>query len=156
MEPAILSPATAVRAARSRPPLLGWIAAGALLVGSGILAILHFRQMPPTAHELRATIAAPEGASNIHSIAISPDGRYLAIAAQVNGKRHLWMRTLDALQAQAMPGTDDAGTPSGLPTAAISVFSGRESSRRSPAAADWRNRCATRRLAPADRGTAKT
>lgn len=111
MEPAILSPATAVRAARSRPPLLGWIAAGALLVGSGILAILHFRQMPPTAHELRATIAAPEGASNIHSIAISPDGRYLAIAAQVNGKRHLWMRTLDALQAQAMPGTDDARYP---------------------------------------------
>jgi hypothetical protein len=72
---------------------------------------LYFRQTPPAEHVLRATIAAPEGTTLLDSFAISTDGRSVALAAVVNGKRQLWLRPLDALQAQPMPGTEDAKYP---------------------------------------------
>ena len=59
---------------------------------------------------MRSTIALPEN-STVHSFAISPDGRTLVIAAAVNGKRQLWLRPMDALQAQPMPFTEDATYP---------------------------------------------
>jgi serine/threonine protein kinase/Tol biopolymer transport system component len=89
-----------------------WIwpaAAAVLLVALAALAFLHFRDAPPE-RTLRYSIAAPEN-STVHSFAISPDGRYVTIAAVVNGKRQLWLRALDALQAQPMPGTEDAVYP---------------------------------------------
>jgi eukaryotic-like serine/threonine-protein kinase len=81
-----------------------------LLVIAATLAFIHFREKPPALPVQRYTIAAPEG-STILSFAISPDGRYLAIAAAVNGKQQLWLRPLDALQAQPMPFTEDATYP---------------------------------------------
>jgi eukaryotic-like serine/threonine-protein kinase len=99
--PALKSPAT----------LVAWIAAGVLVLALGILSFVHFSHTPPTEHALRYTIAAPENTSSIHSLAISPDGHYVAIAAEVKGKRQLWLRMLDGLQAQPMPFTDDATYP---------------------------------------------
>jgi len=92
---------------------LGWlwpsIAALAIVIAFA-LAFIHFREKPQPASVLRYTIGAPEGGT-VHSFAISPDGHYLAIAAAVNGKRQLWLRPLDALQAQPMPFTEDATFP---------------------------------------------
>ena len=89
---------------------LAWgVAALAIVYALGV-SFLHFRETPPPEQTLRYTIAAPEG-SNVHSFAISPDGRYLVIAAAVNGKRQLWLRAMDALQAQPMPFTEDATYP---------------------------------------------
>jgi serine/threonine protein kinase len=99
---------------RSRPwtfGIGGWILAGGLFLALGILSFIHFREAPPLKTVLRYTISAPENTSNLHSFAISPDGRYLAMATEVNGKRQLWLRALDALQAHPMPGTDDATYP---------------------------------------------
>ena len=87
------------------------IAAVVLLIALGIVSFIHFREAPPQKAVQRFTIAAPDNTTNLHSFAISPDGRYLAIAAEVNGKRQLWLRPLDALQAQPMPGTDGAVYP---------------------------------------------
>src|SRR6266853_1606344 len=90
---------------------LPWIAAAVLAVIAIALAVVHFREAPPAEHTLRYAIAAPEG-STVHSFAISPDGRYITIAAgPVQGKRQLWLRALDTLQAQALPGTEDAAYP---------------------------------------------
>jgi serine/threonine protein kinase len=101
----VTSPATRSPA----PPVpLGWIAAAAIAL---VAAFLYFRQAPQAEHVLRSTIAAPANTTNIHSFAISPNGRYLAIAAEANGKRQLWLRALDALRAQPMPGTDEATYP---------------------------------------------
>jgi hypothetical protein len=36
--------------------------------------------------------------TSLHKFAISPDGRLVAMAAQVHGKRQLWLRALDAFQ----------------------------------------------------------
>ena len=83
---------------------------GCGLLALGILSFIHFRETPPEKTVLRYTISPPEN-STLNSFAISPDGRYLAVAAAVNGKRQLWLRAMDGLQFQPMPGTDDATFP---------------------------------------------
>jgi Tol biopolymer transport system component len=74
------------------------------------VSFVHFRETPPPERTLRYTIAAPES-SILQSFAVSPDGRAVAIAAAVQGRRQLWLRALDTLQAQPMPGTEDATYP---------------------------------------------
>jgi hypothetical protein len=77
-----------------------WASAVVLFALAAVsLAFVHFREAPPRKTVLRYTIAAPEKATNLHSFAISPDGRHIAIAAAVNGRQQLWLRALDALQA---------------------------------------------------------
>ena len=95
------------------PSLLGWLAwavAALAIVCALAVSFIHFREKPLATPILRYTIGPPEG-STVHSFAISPDGRYLAIAAVVNGKRQLWLRPLDALRAQPLPFTEDATFP---------------------------------------------
>ena len=96
---------------RSRLNVALAVVAGALLVALGIVSLLYFRQTPALERALRYTIAAPEGASSVHSFAISPDGRTVAIVAAVDGKRQLWLRELDALEVQPLPFTEDAAYP---------------------------------------------
>jgi serine/threonine protein kinase len=97
--------------AESRATRLPWAVAVIFAVVAGVLGFLYFRQTQPAKTVLRYTIPAPESTTNLHSFAISPDGRLLAMAAEVNGKRQLWLRPLDALQAQPMAGTEDATYP---------------------------------------------
>ena len=88
---------------------VAWIAALVLLVALGAVSFLHFREAGP--RTLHATIPLPENTTAVHSFAISPDGRLLAIAAVVEGKRQLWLHSIEANQARPMPGTDDAAYP---------------------------------------------
>jgi serine/threonine protein kinase/Tol biopolymer transport system component len=101
--------APAVPASRHRS-WLPWCIAAFLLLALMPANIIHFRETPPPEQTLRYTVAAPEN-STVHSLAISPDGRTLVIAAVVNGKRQLWLRAMDALQAQPMAFTEDATYP---------------------------------------------
>ena len=102
--------ATPVPTMVTRHRLLPRIAVGVLLVSFAALSFVYFLGKPPIVAVLRYTLAAPEG-STVDSFAISPDGRYVVIAAAVNGKRQLWLRPLDALQTQPMPFTEDATYP---------------------------------------------
>ena len=95
------------------PSRLGWVAwavAALFLLTTLGVSFVHFRETPPQEQTLRSAIALPEN-STVHSLAISPDGRTLVIAVAVNGKRQLWLRPMDALQAQPMPSTEDATYP---------------------------------------------
>ena len=89
---------------------VAWSVAALFILAFAAVSFIHFRETPPPEQTLRYTIAAPENGT-VHSFAISPDGRTLVIAALVNGKRQLWLRTLDALRAQPMAFTDDAVYP---------------------------------------------
>ena len=116
VEPAVLPPAKA-RAAK-----LPWALAALGISAALALAFVHFREAPAQRAVLRYTIATPENTTNLHSFAISPDGHYVAIAAEVSGKRQLWLRSLDELQAQPIPFTDDARFPFWSPDSRYIAF----------------------------------
>jgi serine/threonine protein kinase len=105
------SEAEVANPAEAPTPKLPWILAAAGIAAAFIVSFLYFRSQPVVERTQRYAVALPENTSSIHSFAISPDGRYLAIAATVNRKRQLWLRLLDALQAQPMPDTEDAMFP---------------------------------------------
>src|SRR5213593_2386928 len=96
---------------RTRERLI-WIAATAVLLISAIgLAFAYFRRVPQEAHTMRFFISPTEQAS-FSVPAISPDGRRLAISVRdSSGKSLLWLRSLDSLTMQPLPGTDSAAFP---------------------------------------------
>jgi hypothetical protein len=66
------------------------------------LALLHFREAPPAEpRTVRFQIPPPEK-SSIDYFKLSPDGRLLAFTAD----RRLWIRSLDTLEAAALPETE--------------------------------------------------
>ncbi|MDX2435579.1 MAG: protein kinase [Acidobacteriota bacterium] len=95
--------------------LLPWAVAGILAVAAaGVLWSVR----GTAAQVISATIPPPVDAEfylNPNSpgpVAVSPDGRSLAFSAQdLNGDILLYVRRLDAPQAQALSGTDNAGYP---------------------------------------------
>jgi eukaryotic-like serine/threonine-protein kinase len=89
---------------------LGWISSGLFAVALIVFGFINFRSQATGERTLRYTIEPP-GKGAVHSFAISPDGNYVALAALVNGKQQLWLRPLDALEAEAMPTTEDATYP---------------------------------------------
>jgi serine/threonine protein kinase len=97
--------------AKTSATKFAWSVAAVLLVALGILSFLYFHQKPQHEYTQRYTIATPENTTNLQSVAISPDGHLLAMAVQVNGKRQLWLKELDAFQPQPMPGTEEATYP---------------------------------------------
>jgi serine/threonine protein kinase len=81
------------------------------LVAALFLAFLHWRAPSSESRLMRFSVPAPEKSSFVSSIALSPDGRKLAFLALSNGRALLWVRSLDSLSAQALPGTEDAASP---------------------------------------------
>ena len=90
----------------SRRPVAWMAAAGVLAVIAAELAFIHFREAPPQQRSVRFQVPLPEKLT-AESLRLSPDGRYLAIAA---GGR-LWVRSLDSLETKALPGAER--TPAG-------------------------------------------
>ncbi|HYL34858.1 MAG TPA: protein kinase [Bryobacteraceae bacterium] len=107
----LLESGSEVRAPAKIHGKLPWALAAVLAAIAAAVSFIHFLEAPAQKAVLRYTITPPENTTDLHSFAISPDGRLLAMAAMVNGKRQLWLRPLDALQARAVPGTDDATYP---------------------------------------------
>ncbi|MGH9645685.1 MAG: protein kinase domain-containing protein, partial [Bryobacteraceae bacterium] len=96
---------------RSRFGMLGWIAAAAALLAAGVLAFVHFRETPPAVETVRFRAALPQdGNFTITGVsALSPDGRKLAFSASgTDGIPRIWIRSMDSLIAQALPGSETA------------------------------------------------
>ncbi|MBI4470913.1 MAG: PD40 domain-containing protein [Acidobacteria bacterium] len=103
---------------RERRERLGWIvAAVAVLATVATLAVAYFRRPPVEGRSIRSFILAPEESSLLPprsdgGPAISPDGTRLAFVATTKGRgRLLWVRSLDAVSARALAGTEDARNP---------------------------------------------
>jgi Tol biopolymer transport system component len=101
--------AHAVSAAR---PQLAWIVAlavvTALTAALAIPAVRHLTETPVP--EMRLEITTPSTTAPL-VFALSPDGRYIVFVASGDGPRRLWLRALDKVEAQPMPGTDGADLP---------------------------------------------
>ena len=92
------------------------LAAAALLAIAGI-AVWNLKPAPspPLQPVTRTVITLPPGdqlaAVDYPAIAISPDGTKLAYVATHSGRRQIYLRPLDLLEAKPLPGTEGANTP---------------------------------------------
>jgi eukaryotic-like serine/threonine-protein kinase len=92
--------------------VLAWSLAGLFgLISAATtpVAMIHFRQRPPApAAPVRFQILRPEPTTpGLAEFAVSPDGRRLVYAtAGSDGIRRLWLRNLDSLETQPLPGTE--------------------------------------------------
>jgi serine/threonine protein kinase len=104
---------------------IAWVLAGALALATA--SLFFQRTVNPNDRQLRAitrfALSAPENtriyAGNQPAFDVSPDGRRLVLVAEDdNGRRHLWVRTLDSLNWQRLAGTEDALDPFWSPNSA--------------------------------------
>ena len=89
---------------------LSWIIAavlGALLLGALPFVWLHFQRPAEHPQAIRLTIAPPEKGV-VSTISISPDGKRVVYGApNAEGKTILWLRSLDSLTPQPLPGSEN-------------------------------------------------
>ncbi len=99
----------ATAGAGQRQHMSGWFVAAVLLLALATLSFIHFRGTPPQ-RTARFQIPLPDKNSTA-IFQLSPDGRVLAFSAIEGSRGHLWVRPIDSLVAQALPGTEDASYP---------------------------------------------
>jgi DNA-binding winged helix-turn-helix (wHTH) protein len=86
-----------------------WILSAALGALAVVFAILYFHRAEPDPRVVRFRIAPPDSITmpDADPITVSPDGARLAfIGVASDGGRQLWVRSLDSLNAEPLPGTD--------------------------------------------------
>lgn len=74
------------------------------------LAFLHFSEKPPLERPVRMSMVLPAN-SRVQALAVSPDGRRLAVTLVKDGRQQLWIRSFDSLDLTPLAGTEDAGDP---------------------------------------------
>jgi Tol biopolymer transport system component len=90
--------------------------AGALAIISLVLGVMYFNRPSTETRAVRLSFNPPPNLSfndaQADTVIVSPDGQKLAFTASApNGKRQLWVRPLNSLDAQPLPGTDEASEP---------------------------------------------
>ncbi|MFI5371823.1 MAG: protein kinase [Candidatus Eisenbacteria bacterium] len=104
-------PAPLAARRRNRERLAWTVAAVALApaLGLGLTQLLRHREPPRV---VRFTVATPEGAMQLGSPRVSPDGRIIATdGIDSTGTHMLWLRRLNALDMRAVPGTEGIWRP---------------------------------------------
>jgi hypothetical protein len=121
-------------AAPARRAWLPWSVAGAFVIASGVLGMMTMPRVEPPAELVRFTIAVPEGTTLGHAtgprgsgpaaphFAVSPDGRRLAYVVTTGDTPRLWVRRMDAVDGELLPGTEDASFPFWSPDSRLVAF----------------------------------
>ena len=115
-------PAPVVSRRKSRERL-AWAVAAILAIASGGFGVAFWKRASPAAPTLRFSIGAPEKNVFGNSLAISPDGKWLAfVGGDAGGKSLLWIRPMDSLAARPLPGTEEARFPFWSPESRLIGF----------------------------------
>lgn len=104
----------------SRNVILG-AALGLAMLLLAALSFVHFRRPFPSQQVARMSILLPEK-SRVLSLAVSPDGRAIALVLVKDGKQQIWVRALDALEPTPLGGTDNATDPFWSPDSRFIAF----------------------------------
>jgi serine/threonine protein kinase len=102
-----LEPEVATAPSHSRFGWVVWAAAVLMLLAVTGLGFVHFRETPSTQQSLRLQMTLP-GSLPTRDIALSPDGRFLAIVSGAAGPGQLWVRPMDSLNPRALSGAEAA------------------------------------------------
>ena len=101
---------------------MAWGAVALLFLLLAPLAWIHFREHAPVPEPVRFQITLPEKLG-LKFLALSPDGRHLAFSgAASDGVDHLWLRSLDTLEARVLPETENGGSPFWSPDSRYIAF----------------------------------
>ena len=99
----------------------------ALLTSVGIVAafaagilVTRFRRVSMPA-PVRFQLPLFERANHV-TLELSPDGRYIAFSAQIDGAAQLWVRPLDSVETRLLAGTEGATYPAWSPDSAFILF----------------------------------
>ncbi len=115
-------PAPVAARRRSREKL-AWGVAAALLLAVAALAYGFIRRAPKPLRVVRFEVANPPAITTIDAPKISPDGKTLAFnATDSGGKTQIWLRPLNALTAQPLPGTEGTRRPFWSPDSRYLAF----------------------------------
>jgi len=103
--------ATAPVAADSRPRT-AWLAGalGATVLLLSVITFLYFLRESIPLPVTRVNVLIPDK-SLIRSLAVSPDGRFIAVVLVKDGRQQIWIRSLDASELVPLSGTDNAADP---------------------------------------------
>lgn len=95
-----------------------WITLAGLmtLIAVVSLGMAYCNRRPESARTVRLSFVPPKNVSfddaHMDSITISPDGQKLAFTARsADGKSRIWVRPLNGLEAQSLPGTEEPYLP---------------------------------------------
>ncbi|MEO5894137.1 MAG: protein kinase [Vicinamibacterales bacterium] len=88
-----------------------WGAFAVAAIGAVGFAVAWVRRAPEPAALVRFPLVMPASTQNASPPVVSPDGRNIVFAAESEGKRMIWIRPLDALEARTLPGTEGAYRP---------------------------------------------
>ncbi len=101
------APVAARRRTRER---LAWTVAGAGVLAFVALVGVTLGRRPVAPKTMRFAVPATRGVASIGLPRISPDGSIIAFdATDSTGRAMIWVRPLDALEAQPLQGTEGAG-----------------------------------------------
>ena len=104
-----------------------WMAlAGAFLVTAAVFAWLYLTKQPAPPQPITFTIDPSEGvvfqSGEGAPPVLSPDGTKLAFVGVADNSSSLWVRPLDSLEANSLPGTEDAQFPFWSPDSRYLAF----------------------------------
>ncbi len=111
-----LTAPSAERVTKSSLPWLPWVVAAIVLLAAVGVAVLHFAARD--AKPIVRTQIAPSDQLEFNFVGdscgppvISPDGAHIVFSAQAQGKPQLFLRSMDNLIPQPIPGTEGATFP---------------------------------------------
>ena len=105
----MISAPAAPRASRSRKRTPRRRHGSRAVPASGTCRPVSSRTAPAPQMARMSALLPPD--SRVSSLAVSPDGRTIAMVLRRQGKEQIWVRSLDALEPVALAGTDGAADP---------------------------------------------
>ena len=95
------------KAPRKSWPYRSLLAATLISAGiAGTLALIHFREKPPSAQLMRFHVGSPDHTLLAGPAALSPEGRYLAMTASADKQTAIWVRSLETAEMRRLPETE--------------------------------------------------